>query len=124
MKTLNYNGRNHRVFTIECFGTEYEIILEAVQYRNPMTLAVQALNLTEDRELEPFGILSVNMAPNPESALQDDTHAFLKTWSENSPWARRVVEENGLAKPTGDMAFSGYVCAPLYEWDIHKFYAD
>ena len=124
MKTLNNNGRNHKVFSVDCFGTTFDIILEALQYANPRTLAVQAMNLNEYGEAEPFAVLTVNMGGIPEGALQDDSHAFLKNWSENSGWAEKLVKDNGLAVPTGDVAFSGYVAAPLYDWNIEAFYAE
>ena len=124
MKTLNYNGRNHKVFMVECFGTRFEIILEAQQYANPRTLAVRAMNLNEYGEAEPFGVLTVNMAGISGGELQDDSHAYLKNWSENSGWAEKLVRDNKLAVPTGDVAFSGYVAAPLYDWNIDAFYAE
>jgi len=121
MKTFTYNGREHRVFEISAFGRTYEIILSALEYRTPKTLAVMALEIRDDGETAPFGILTSNMAPAVDACLQDDTHAFLKTWSENSDWAEKLVRENSLAEPTGDMAYSGFVCAPLYRWNIERF---
>lgn len=67
------------------------------------------------RNGEPWSDITVNI---PGHSISDDT-AFIDT--NNNPWAEEFLVENGIAKPTGLTARSGYCIYPLYKFDMSKF---
>lgn len=100
---------------VSLFGHNYEIAqIECAEYRNPKNLAIQLYN--EDKEyggLEPFAMLTVNLAPLSQKNL-----AYIDT--NNNPWAPEFIEKYHLGKDTGLLGFSGYCAYPLYEMDLDE----
>ena len=89
-KYYNYNGR--------------DVTLQKEAYRNNGTLAV----IMTQRDGSTYGVATVNLC----HPLQSDTTAFLD--ENNLPGIGKWIEANGLGKPTGLKARSGYCEYPLY----------
>lgn len=119
MKTFSYEGKNYKVFKIKMFGTEYEVIVLARTYRVDNSLALEVMNI-EDGELEPFGVLTVNIG---NMVMQSDTNAFVKTYSENEGWAKDLAKKIG-GVDTGLLASNGYVTFPLFDFSNLSIYAN
>ena len=57
----------------------------------------------------PFATISVNLVGED---LTDKDCFFVDT--NNCPWAESFLEDNGIAKPTGNIGFSGFCVYPEY----------
>ena len=121
MKTINYKGKQHKVFTIKTNFDVYEAILSAECYREPETLAVEALCVVDGRVTVSLATLTVNLDPYTGFGVQSDTEAYVDT--NNCPWAPAFLEKNGLATATGERARSGFCIFPLYRWNTAAFLA-
>ena len=109
METFLFNGKKHKVFKVNLFGSEYKVFVMKDQYRlGGMALTVWEINA--DGEPEPFGTLTVYM-----DQFIKDTCAFVKNYSENETWAEDLAVAIG-GKPTGITCQSGYVSVPLYDF--------
>jgi hypothetical protein len=122
MKTVNYEGKKHKVFTIKTEFGRYKAILVAEKYRHPETLAVEALIVEDGCVEEPLATLTVNLDPYTGFGAQSDTEAYVDT--NNYPWAAAFLKENGLATETGEKAQSGFCLYPLYRWNTAAFLAE
>ena len=58
----------------------------------------------------PFATISVNLT---DEQLTDKDCFFVDT--NNCPWAESFLEDNGIAKPTGNIGFSGFCIYPEFE---------
>jgi len=121
MKTVNYKGKQHKVFTIKTNFGSFEAILSAEFYREPETLAVEALCVEGGRVTESLATLTVNLDPYTGYGAQSDTEAYVDT--NNCPWATAFLKENSLAVPAGESARSGWCIYPLYRWNTAAFLA-
>lgn len=114
METINYCGKDYRIFNLKTSYGEERVFLYAGSYRNNGYLAVEMITTA----WEPYAVLTVNM---PIGIGADATHAYVDT--NNCPWAPAFLEENGLAEDTGVLERSDYCVYPLYKFDTSKFTA-
>ena len=117
MKTFNYENKNYKVFQVTAFNHKRNVIVTPREYMNgTLALVVMEIITAEDgvQDLEPYGVLTVNI----EHPLQDETHAFVKAWSENAQWADDLASQIG--KPTDTVVPTGYVATRLWEFDLSK----
>lgn len=106
MKTLTYTF----------FDTDYAICLEKTAYTQNQNPAIRMWTVEDGQITEPFGSLSVNLGPIPESYLKDGKIAvFLDT--NHLPDLPAFIEANGLGKATGYVRQSGFCQYPLYLLD-------
>lgn len=115
MQTVNYNGKPHRVFTVETEFRKYDVILTQEEYSYG-GLAVEIISVKDGAAEEPFSTLTVWLFPMDA----EDRMAFVDT--NNNPWAEKFLKENGLATDTGERMSSGYCTYPLYQFKTEKFY--
>ena len=80
-------------------------------------LAVQLT--TAKAPWEPYATLTVNL---DGERLDSSNQAFVDT--NNCPWAPEFLEDNGIAKPTGVTAKSGFCTYPLYEFSRDAIYTE
>lgn len=92
-------------------ATQHQLTLVATTYRNNNSLAVIAYDENGDE----FDTITVNL---PLSEATENT-AYIDT--NNCPWATKFLKANRIAKPTGEMGYSGFCSYPLYEFDMKKF---
>lgn len=92
-------------YEVESFGTKYDVTLKVGTYEKPKRVALQLL-CNEG----PFATVSVNL---PDEDLTNERCFFVDT--NNCPWAEDFLEKNGIAKPTGNLGFSGFCVYPEYE---------
>lgn len=124
MKTIRFNGHEHKVFGLSTEFGNFEIILTEERYSFDDSLAVEAYEVEGDQVTDLFATLTVCLPggsfrrPKPGPGEP----AFLDT--NNNGYAERFLRENKLAKKTGVARSSGYCTYPLYEWDTAAFYAD
>lgn len=114
-KTIIYNGKNHKVFTLNTEFGNYEVICTEDRYDAFDNLAVEVLTVKNGEVTGSFAMLTVNVVPMGDAYTCVDTN--------NDPWAVDFIRENNLAKPIGSNATSGYCSYPIYEFDTSKFYA-
>jgi hypothetical protein len=115
------------VFDIEMFGVTNEIKIEYGSYNCNGTLALQMFCKPDEDELgyyaqfgrsmedpyqSPYGIATVNL---PESEMLPVNEQFVD--ENNLPGIGKWLQENNIAKPTGQMAFSGYCCYQAYRFN-------
>lgn len=92
-------------------GSSYRLIPVRGEYTKNGALAVTLFDI-ENRE--EFAVITTNLM---QEYTWRDT-AFIDT--NNCPWAKGLLEESGLAKPTGNTARSGYCVYPEYEFDLSR----
>lgn len=80
-----------------------KVYLEKTTYANNKRLAVQAYVVEDDGWVEPYATISVNL---PNEKLTDDKCTFVD--GNNVPFIEEWLEKNGIAEPTGRVAFSGF----------------
>lgn len=97
-------------YEIKVWGEEYKVSLEIGSYAKPKRIALQLW--CDDG---PFATVSVNL---PDQELANEKCFFVDT--NNCPWAEDFLEKNGIAKPTGNLGFSGYCVYPEYELLIQE----
>lgn len=118
METVNYNGRNHRVFDLKTPYSSAKVICTTEKYTENDTLAVVILCVEDGVVTEPYAVLTVNLS-NPFA--QSDTRAFVDT-NNNGFWGcEDFIKKNMLAKPVGINGRSGYCSYPLYDFDLSRF---
>lgn len=88
---------------------EYVVNLVFASYADNRSLAVQTIDVEDGC---PVATLTVNLS----NGKADRTKQYVDT--NNCPWAPSFLERNGLAKPTGEYAQSGYCSYPLYEFNV------
>ena len=114
MKTIDYNGRKHNVFTLTTEFGQKEVICTEERYQNCNNLAVELLVVENGKAEEPYARLTTNICP------LEDGYACIDT--NNNSWARQFIKQNKLGKSTGNSISSGYCIYPLYKMDTTKFY--
>ena len=110
-----------KTYELEMFGNTYKIAIEFSEYNSNNSLAVILNNVydefedDEEEESEPeveeFAVLSVNLDASsrlkPNEAYIDEN---------NLPNIGAWLVANGIAKPKGVSARSGWCSYPLYEF--------
>jgi len=94
------------------YGDDYKLVPVIERYARDNSLAV--FLYVEETE-EPFATLTVNIN---ESKKCKDNAAYIDI--NNCDWAPRFLLENNLAKPTGNIGFSGWCAYPEYKFNIKK----
>lgn len=117
-----------KAYAIRLPGCEAEVKLKYNTYANNGTLALQLDSRPSDEELEmmgldipkeeipydsPFATVTVNL---PESEILPPDEQFVKENGQNGmgEWLQR----NGIAEPSGMIAFSGYCSYMSYKFNI------
>ena len=119
-KTFTLDGKTYKVFPVTCFDEQYNVIVYPATYVHSGSLALQVLEVTHpEYGPVPFGTLTVYL--RDEILPQDDSHAFVKNWSENDGWAMALAKKIG--KDSGLRGEAGYCLAPYFEFDLKKVYA-
>ena len=85
----------------------YKVYLEKTTYANNKRLAIQAYVVDEDGWVEPYATISVNL---PNEKITDENCTFVD--GNNVPFVDEWLEKNGIAEPTGRVAFSGFCIYP------------
>ena len=104
VKTLSFNSPH---------GFSAEVQLCVAAYANNGSLYI---GLVEAESGEPFTDITVNMH---ESAVFPPFQAAVKNYSENDGM-ESFIKESGLGNATGQVVSSGYVKAPVYQFDREK----
>lgn len=81
----------------------YKVYLEKTTYANNKRLAVQAYVVEDDGWIEPYATISVNL---PNEKITDENCTFVD--GNNVLFIEEWLEKNGIAEPTGRVAFSGF----------------
>lgn len=97
---------NKKYYKLNMYGETYEVRLERETYAYDGSLAIELMEKNEG----PFATLSVCI---PEYEHTNEKCIFVDT--NNCGWAIKFLESNGLGKPTGMYAYSGFCCYPEYE---------
>jgi len=87
------------------WGKKYKLSIVRHTYAYDNSLAIELVD-----KGEPFAMLSVCI---PEYPHTNENCIFVDT--NNCSWAEEFIESNGLGKPTGMYAMSGFCCYPEYE---------
>lgn len=95
-------------------GGFYNLVPVRESYRHNGNLAVTMLDVDN---LEEFAMVTKN-GPFALSDPYDPTLALLDT--NNCPWAAKLFEDSGVAKPTGHTIRSGYCEYQEYRFDLTK----
>ena len=129
-----------KTYTIDHYG-KTNVVLSIGAYRsmshtkNPLAIEVLAPEEGVDPDpddedgpyMEPYGTLTVNLDPYTGEKHQSDNRAFIKTCSENDPWAKQLVDalvKDGIAKFAGKIVRGDFgQTYPLYEFNIEKLRA-
>ena len=90
------------------FGTWDDVILQKREYNYGHTKGRVALQLFSKSE-GPLATISVNLV---DEDLTDKDCFFVDT--NNCPWAESFLEDNEIAKPTGNLGLSGFCVYPEY----------
>lgn len=88
---------------------EYVVNLVFASYSDNRSLAVQAIDTVD-------GSLVTTLTVNLSNGKADRTKQYVDT--NNCPWAPTFLAKNGIAKPTGEYAQSGFCTYPLYEFNV------
>ncbi|MBP3708295.1 MAG: DUF4313 domain-containing protein [Clostridia bacterium] len=102
--------KNYKKYELEFYGDIYKVIPFKSRYFNNNTLAV--ILMTDKGE--DFADITVNI----EFTQANDTMAYIDT--NNNKWVEKFLQDNKIAKPTGEYGFSGFCSYPLYEFDLTK----
>jgi len=110
MKMYSFNpsyGGTIQIFPVKC------------EYQKGGALAVLMYEHCDDENGvydECYCDVTVNI---PDACLPSpETDAFIDT--NNSPWLKKFLKENGIAKPLGFNAYSGFCEYPAYRFDLSK----
>lgn len=93
-------------YKLKFYGKTYKLSLNKLHYSFDNSLAVELV----EKNGEPFAVISVCV---PEEQHTNENCIFVDT--NNCPWATKFLEDNGLGKPTGVYAMSGWCTYPEYE---------
>lgn len=77
-----------------------------------------AVDLYDVDTLEPYSVVTVNLGNSKSPNAGKENVAFVDT--NNCPWAKKLIEDYGLGKPTGYAQGSGHCVYPEYEFDVGK----
>ena len=98
----------------DAFGQKEEAIFYVDQYRNNGRLFVGMYTLAEPMYWEPFDDVTVNL---PHEQVTDKSCCgFINV--NNFEQLPKILEENGLAEPTGKYGFSGWCSYPEYRFNM------
>jgi hypothetical protein len=101
----------------EWSGEENDAVLCLDSYTNNGRIYIGLLTFDKEMEYwEPWCDITVNI---PMTPLTDrENCAFVDI--NNDPTITKFLKQNGLAKPTGRFAQSGWVTYPEYQFDMDK----
>ena len=118
MKTIVYNGKRYKVFTLYQYSETFEIILVAETYRFDNSLAVTAYSVKDNHVEDSFDSLTVNL---PMSGPMKENEAYLNVNS--CEWMKDFLKENKLARPARPSRNirSGFLSYPLWRWNTEAF---
>lgn len=109
METINYEGVEKDVYTVEAHGETKKVIVVKTMYIPEHSLAVVLLLVPKEtpeegrltsEDAEYFDSLTVDLGVEARG-MASSTKAFLKTCSTNNDWVTILAEELGAA-PTGE----------------------
>jgi len=120
MKTVKFEGKERKVFTIHVFDEDVDIILVGRTYNTNGTLAVEALVVENGRVSERWCVCTTNLDPYTGFGVQSEKRAYLNLSDGNEEWLPQLLADNGIAVPLEHSARSGFCTYPLYEWDLTK----
>ena len=107
--------KNPKVYKLEFYGTNYNIVLGKANYVNNGTLAVLMFVSTPKGKIkEDFGDLTQNI-DDSDIFANDKNSQFIDTNNLPSDIIK-WLNDNGIAKDTGIRGFSGYCTYPLVEF--------
>lgn len=93
----------------DCFGKEYDVNVEKLQYPNG-NLAIELVYYDEEDDFwESYGTLTTNF----DEKLPDG-YAYVDT--NNIPFAEEFIEKYGLGVHQGKFRYSGFCTYPLYKF--------
>lgn len=99
------------ILKISLHGEDYEIFLDdSLCYGNGVK-AIQAFLKTH----EPFGKVTVNL---PDAPVPDESHIYVKTWSENAAWVPQLLEVCDFFEDTGRRIPTGGYDAEAQVWRL------
>ena len=107
-----------KTYDLKFYGDKYKIAPVKQNYENGR-LAVELYEAKDGEVVDCFDVITVNL---PNEMVRHPNNAFIDT--NNSPYATKFLEKNGIAKPTGFMGISGYCVYPEYHFDIEKLNAE
>lgn len=96
-------------------GNTYHLVPVRGEYAKNGALAVKLFDVDNYEE---FAVITTNLM---QEYTWKDT-AYVDT--NNCDWVKELLEDSGLAKPTGNTARSGYCVYPEYEFDLSKTVTD
>lgn len=104
-----------KIYTLNYYGTNYNIGLIKGNYVNNNKLAVLMYITTKKGKVkEDFGDLTVNIDDSNIMANENDTQ-FIDTNNLGKEIFHWLINNN-IAKPTGLIGFSGYCAYPLFQF--------
>lgn len=101
-----------KYYEVKSYGKTYNVRLVCNKYANNNSLAISLIT----DEGEPFCNLTVNIMDSLIWA--NDSTAFVDT--NNCPWAKQFITENGLGEPMGIYGTSGFCRYPLFKFNIEE----
>lgn len=96
------------------YGINEMVAFEPAKYQNGR-LALQMMIQTEEGQLEPYGVPTVNF---PDADVLDECCAFVD--ENNFPEIGLWFLEQGIAEPTGRYVESGFCAYPEFRFDTSK----
>ena len=112
METINYEGKNYKIFNVTTDYCKDRVICVPLQYGNK-TLAIRLLCVEGNQVTAPFATLTVNLC---QPSYQNDTDAFVDT--NNNPFAEEFIEKNKIGMSLDLVGSSGYCLYPLYRFNL------
>jgi len=95
-----------KLLRVNLFGTVYDTVFDVQRYSNGRP-ALQLL--TDDAEMEPFGMLTCNLPGVP----LEDNEVIIKNWSENEDIVKAALA-SGYFEDTGMRIHTGFVQAQIW----------
>ena len=105
-RTYSYTSR---------FGETYTVDIHAKRYRNDSLAVTMDYENTDEGCWFPYTTVTVNIEPE-SNMFVGTTKAFVDT-NNLGDGIVGWLEENGIAKPTGETAQSGFCTYPVVEFD-------
>lgn len=95
------------------YGKKYHIVLQKTTYANNGTLYVEMVETTPKGKFKDYyGAITVNL----EFSFATENKQYIDTNNLGND-ILKWLEDNGIAKPTGEYGHSGYCTYPLFEFD-------
>jgi hypothetical protein len=118
------------IYDIEMFGVSSRVKLDYASYGCNGTLALQLMcqpdedemgyyaqfgGMSEETFVSPYGVATVNL---PDSRHLPPDEQFVD--ENNLPGIGDWLQRNNIAKPTGQVGFSGYCRYPVYKFNAPR----